>query len=101
MRKTEEMRVAREKVVEKRKEAGLRRIEAQRKQRDEERSDAKATKAQDHSNRLRQDRDKALIKIGNYQNQIDSYTTQIIYFEKRIDLLHNRIKAQLRYIRTK
>ena len=31
MRKTEEMRVAREKVVEKRKEAGIKRIEAKKK----------------------------------------------------------------------
>ena len=92
-RKREELRIARGKVIEKSREAGIRRIESQRKKRDEERSDAKADKAQAHSNRLRQDRDKVLIKIRNYQKQIDSYATEIAYFEKRIDVLRNRIKA--------
>ena len=36
---------------------------------------------------LRLDRDKALIKIRNYQKQIDSYATEIAYCEKRIDVL--------------
>ena len=50
---------------------------------------------------LRQDREKALIKIRNYQKQIDSYATEIAYFEKWIDVLHNRIKAQLGDMRAK
>ena len=100
-RKREELRVARGKVIEKRREAGIRRIESQRKNRDEERSDAKADKAQAHSNMLRQDREKALSKIRSYQKQIDSYATEITYFEKRIDVLRNRIKAQLGDMRAK
>ena len=50
---------------------------------------------------MRQDRDKALIKIRNYQKQIDSHATEIAYCEKRIDVLRNRIKAQLRDMRAK
>ena len=100
-RKREELRMARGKVIEKRREAGIRRIESQRKQRDEERSDAKADKAQAHSNRLRLDRDKALIKIKNYQKKIDSYTTEMTYCEKWIDALRTRITAQLEDMRAK
>ena len=44
-RKREELRIARGKVIKKRREAGIRRIESQRKQRNKERSDAKADKA--------------------------------------------------------
>ena len=62
-RKKEELRIAREKIIEKRREADFIRLESQRKQHEEERSDEKADKAQTHSNRLRHDRDKALIKI--------------------------------------
>ena len=65
-RKTKEMREAKEKVFEKRKEAKIKNIEARRKQRDKEISNAKSTKALNHSNRLRRDREKTLIKIRKY-----------------------------------
>merc|ERR1712126_419460 len=68
---------------------------------DEERRDAKADKAQAHSNLLRHDREKALSKIKNYQRQIDHYTTDITYFEKRIDELRCKTKAQLGDMRAK
>ena len=100
-RKTKEMREAKEKVFEKRKEAKIKNIEARRKQRDKEISNAKSTKAQNHSNRLRHDRKNALIKIGNYQNQIDICTTKMTACEKRIDLLRYRIHGPLADMRTK
>ena len=70
MRKTNEMREAKEKVFEKRKEAEIKSIEARRKQRDKKISNAKSTKALNHSNRLRRDREKTLIKIRKYQKPI-------------------------------
>lgn len=100
-RKTKEMREAKEKVFEKRKEAKIKNIEARRKQRDKEISNAKSTKALNHSNRLRRDREKTLIKIRKYQKQIDICTTKMTSCEKRIDLLRKRIHAPLADMRTK
>ena len=59
-RKTKEMREAKEKAFEKRKEAEIKSIDARRKQHDKEISNAKSTKALNHSNRLRRDREKNL-----------------------------------------
>ena len=81
-RKTKEMREAKEKVFEKRKEAKIKNIEARRKHRDKEISNAKSTKALNHSNRLRRDREKTLIKIRKYQKQIDICTTKMTSCEK-------------------
>ena len=100
-RKREELRIAKEKVIEKSREAGIRKKESQRKKRDEENSDAKADKAQAHSNLLRHDRAKALSNIRNYQRQIDHYATDMTYFEKRIDELRYKTKAQLGDMRAK
>ena len=61
----------------------------------------KSTKAQNHSNKLRNDRERALIQIGKYQNQIDIYTTKMTNCEKRIGLFRNRIKVQQEDIRNK
>ena len=52
-RKIKEMRIVKEKVFEKRKEAKIKNIEARKKQRDKEISNAKLTKALNHSSRLR------------------------------------------------
>ena len=60
-----------------------------------------STKALNHSNRLRRDREKTLIKIRKYQKQIDICTTKITFCEKRIDLLRKRIHAPLTDMRTK
>ena len=100
-RKIKEMRIAKEKVFEKRKEAEVKNIEARRKQRNKEISNAKSTKALNHSNRLRRDREKTLINIGKYQKQIDICTTKITSCEKQIDLLRKRIHAPLADMRTK
>ena len=100
-RKTKEMRKTKEKVFEKRKEAEVKSIEARRKQRDKEISNAKSTKALNHSNRLRRDREKTLIKIRKYQKQIDICTTKMTACEKQIDLLRYRIHALLADMRTK
>ena len=95
------MREAKEKVFEKRKEAKIKNIEARRKQRDKEICNAKSTKALNHSNRLRRDREKTLIKIGKYQKKIHICTTEMTACEKRIDLLRYRIHAPLGDMRTK
>ena len=100
-RKIKEMRIVKEKVFEKRKEAEVKNIEARRKQRNKEISNAKSTKALNHSNRLRRDREKTLINIGKYQKQIDICTTKITSCEKQIDLLRKRIHAPLADMRTK
>ena len=100
-RKKEELRIARGKIIEKRREADFKRLESERKQCEEERSDEKADKAQTHSNRLRHDREKALIKIKNYQRKIDSYAIEMTSCEKRIDALRDRIKAQIKDMRAK
>ena len=100
-RKTKEMREAKERVFEKRKEAKIKNIEARRKQCDKEISNAKSTKALNHSNRLRRDREKTLIKIRKYQKQIEICTTKMTSCKKRIDLLRKRIHAPLTDMRTK
>jgi len=100
-RKREELRIAKEKVIEKSREAEIRKKESQRKKRDEENSNAKADKAQAHSNLLRHDRAVALSNIGKYQKQIDICTTKITSCEKQIDLLRKRIHAPLADMRTK
>ena len=100
-RKIKEMRIVKEKVFEKRKEAEVKNIEARRKQRNKEISNAKSTKALNHSNRLRRDREKTLINIGKYQKQIDICTTKITSCEKQIDLLRKRIHAPIADMRTK
>ena len=100
-RKKEELRIARGKIIEKRREADFKRLESERKQREEERSDEKADKAQTHSYRLRHDRNQALIKIKNYQRKIDSYAMEMTSCEKRIDALRDRIKAQIEDMRAK
>ena len=100
-RKREELRIAKEKVIEKSREAGFRKIESQRKKRDEENSDAKADKAQVHSNLLRHDRAKALSNIRTYQRQIDQFASDMTYFEKRIDELRYMVKVQLGDMRAK
>ena len=82
MRKKEEVRVARERGVADRLEAELKRTEAKKKQLEEERCDMKSTKAQNHSNKLRYDREISLIQIGKYQNQIDFYKTKMTDCEK-------------------
>ena len=99
--KIKEMRIVKEKVFEKRKEAEVKNIEARRKQRNKEISNAKSTKALNHSNRLRRDREKTLINVGKYQKQIDICTTKITSCEKQIDLLRKRIHAPLADMRTK
>ena len=100
-RKREELRIAKETVIEKSREAEIRKKESQRKKRDEENSNAKADKAQTHSNLLRHDRAVALSNIGKYQKQIDICTTKITSCEKQIDLLRKRIHASLADMRTK
>ena len=100
-RKKEELRIARGKIIEKRREADFKRLESKRKQREEEKSDEKADKAQTHSNRLRHDRNQALIKIQNYQRKIDSYAIEMTSCEKRIDALRDRIKSQIEDMRAK
>ena len=100
-RKREELRIAKETVIEKSREAEIRKKESQRKKRDEENSNAKADKAQTHSNLLRHDRAVALSNIGKYQKQIDICTTKMTACKKQIDLLHYRIHAPLADMRTK
>ena len=73
-RKTKEMREAKEKVFEKRKEAKIKNIEARRKQHDKEISNAKSTKALNHSNRLRRNMEK-----NPYQNKNLSKTDRYLY----------------------
>ena len=94
-RKREELRIAKEKVIEKSRKAEIRKKESQRKKRDEENSDAKADKAQAHSNLLRHDRAQALSNIRKYQRQIDQFASDMTYFEKRIDELLYMAKVQI------
>ena len=100
-RKREELRIAKEKVIEKSREAEIRKKESQRKKRDEENSNAKADKAQAHSNLLRHDRAVALSNIRKYQRQIDQFASDMTYFEKRIDELRYMVKVQLGDMRAK